>query len=180
MIGRHAWRFWLPALLVIGQASASPIPAPDGRAASAAAVGQVVMGILSYTRWPQQPEPIRLCVTGEPAYAAGLLDDEARPSTPAAVARAVAPGDPSLAQDCDAVYLGGLSEKAQRQVLQRLVGRPVVSIIEDDAECAVGGMFCLDIQPDRVGFQVNLDSVARSGVRIHPAVLQLSRRRPPP
>jgi hypothetical protein len=29
-----------------------------------------------------------------------------------------------------------------------------------------------------VSFEVNLDSVARSGVRIHPSVLQLSRRKP--
>ena len=30
---------------------------------------------------------------------------------------------------------------------------------------------------EQVSFEVNLDSVARSGVRIHPSVLQLSRRK---
>jgi hypothetical protein len=78
------------------------------------------------------------------------------------------------------VYLGGLDEGARRQVLRGIVSHPVASIVEDDPECAVGSMFCLDVQPDRVGFQVNLDSVARSGIRIHPSVLQLSRRRPSP
>ena len=180
MIGRHAWRFWLPALLAITQATAGPIPSPTDPAARDAMVGQVVMGILSYTRWPVRPEPVRLCVVGQPAYASALFDEPGRPPAIAVQARRVAADDPALARDCDAVYLGGLDADARQQVLRRIVGHPVVSIVEDDAECAVGSMFCLDVQPDGVGFQVNLDSVARSGVRIHPSVLQLSRRRPSP
>jgi hypothetical protein len=35
----------------------------------------------------------------------------------------------------------------------------------------------LRVSDEQVSFEVNLDSVARSGVRIHPSVLQLSRRR---
>jgi hypothetical protein len=181
MIGRHAWRFWLPALLVVTHATAGPVPsAPTGADDRPALVGQVVMGILGYARWPMRPAIIRLCVAGSPAFASGLFDEKARPPALAVQARRAAADDPALARDCDAVYLGGLDANARQQVLRRIVGHPVVSIIEDDAECSVGGMFCLDVQPDRVGFQVNLDSVARSGVRIHPSVLQLSRRRPPP
>lgn len=33
------------------------------------------------------------------------------------------------------------------------------------------------VKSDQVAFEVNLDSVARRGVRIHPSVLQLSRHR---
>lgn len=174
MKGRRAWRLWLPALMVATHATAGPIPSPTDAGRRVAMVGQVVMGILSYTRWPAQPDPVRLCVTGEPAYASGLWDEQA---VPAVRTQRVLPDDAALARDCDAVYLGGLAAEARQRVLQRIVGHPVVSIVEDDAECAVGGMFCLDVQPDRVGFQINLDSVARSGLRIHPSVLQLSRRR---
>lgn len=138
------------------------------------------MGILSYARWPVQPDAIRLCVVGDPAYAGDLLDGRARLPALAVQARRAGADDPGLAQDCDAVYLGGLDESTRQQVLRGIVSHPVVSIVEDDVECAVGSMFCLDVQPDRVGFQVNLDSVARSGIRIHPSVLQLSRRRPSP
>jgi hypothetical protein len=184
MIGRHARRFWLPALFVLANAIAAPsLSAETGADGRAQAVGQVVMGILSYARWPQQPDAIRLCVVGDPAYANELLDGTARLAglsvrtvraghTAADIAR--------LARDCDAVYLGGLDDAGRQGVLQHIVGRPVVSIVEDDRECAVGAMFCLDVQPERVGFQVNLDSVTRSGVRINPNVLQLSRRRPSP
>ncbi|ARP87724.1 hypothetical protein CAL13_17040 [Bordetella genomosp. 9] len=169
----------MPALIVLTHATAAgaapPPPAKaDGRAT---AVSQVVTGILSYSRWPAPPQPVRLCVVGDPAYAGELL--KGRAGTPAlAVQARRAADDGTLAAECDAVYLGGVSEDARRHVLQGIVGRPVVSIVEDDPECAVAAMFCLDVQPDRVHFQINLDSVARSGVRIHPNVLQLSRRRP--
>jgi len=53
----------------------------------------------------------------------------------------------------------------------------VLSISEADDPCTVGSLFCLRVSDQQVAFDVNLDSVARSGVRIHPSVLQLSRRR---
>jgi hypothetical protein len=54
----------------------------------------------------------------------------------------------------------------------------VVSISEGGDQCTVGSLFCLRVGDEQVSFEVNLDSVARSGVRIHPSVLQLSRRKP--
>jgi hypothetical protein len=40
-------------------------------------------------------------------------------------------------------------------------------------------MFCLGISDEHVGFKVNLDAVARSGIRVHPNVLQLGKRAGP-
>ena len=37
-------------------------------------------------------------------------------------------------------------------------------------------MFCLNVDGERVSFDINLDAVARSGVRVHPNVLNLARR----
>jgi hypothetical protein len=181
MIGRHARRIFLPALFVLTNATAAPtLPPTAGADRRSDAVGQVVMGILSYARWPAQPDPIRLCIAGHPAYAEALLDGSARMAGLTVLPRPVSEDSPTLADDCDALYVGGLGNAERQRIVQRIVGHPVVSIVEDDHECAVGAMFCLDVQPERVGFQVNLDSVTRSGVRISPNVLQLSRRRPSP
>lgn len=38
------------------------------------AVTTVVVGIISYARWPSEPKPIRLCVTAPTQYAEGLFD----------------------------------------------------------------------------------------------------------
>jgi hypothetical protein len=41
-------------------------------------------------------------------------------------------------------------------------------------------MFCLSTDANRVTFDMNLDSVARSGVRVSPKVLELARKRSTP
>ena len=70
-----------------------------------------------------------------------------------------------------------LDQGQRDRLFQRIGGRPVLSISEADDPCTVGSLFCLRVSDQQVAFEVNLDSVARSGVHIHPSVLQLSRRR---
>jgi hypothetical protein len=85
--------------------------------------------------------------------------------------------DASLAGSCEAVYIGKLDKAQRDQLFKAINGHPVLSISEADDPCTVGSLFCLRVGDEQVAFDVNLDSVARSGVRIHPSVLQLSRRR---
>lgn len=91
--------------------------------------------------------------------------------------RRVLASDPAIARECNAVYLGKLSTTERSDVFDSLNGHAILSISEYGNQCTVGSLFCLRVTDDQVSFEVNLDSVARSGVRIHPNVLQLSRRR---
>ena len=79
----------------------------------------------------------------------------------------------------DADSSGGPSLSADERsgLFTSLNTQAVLSISEDGDQCTVGSLFCLHVRDEQVSFEVNLDSVARSGVRIHPSVLQLSRRR---
>ncbi|KAF1053352.1 MAG: hypothetical protein GAK43_01472 [Stenotrophomonas maltophilia] len=166
------------ALLVSLGLPAAPLRADSEQALREAAVTEVVLGILSYVRWPHEPERLRLCVLGATAYADGLLYGELAQADGRSLdvqRREVA--DPSLGSRCDGVYLGGLDAQQRGEVFRALDGHAVLSISEDDAQCSVGSMFCLDVGATRVSFSVNLDSVARSGVRVHPSVLDLARRR---
>lgn len=178
--GRHAWRFWLPLLLVAARTGlAAGIPVQAGHATMSQGVAQVVMGIISYTRWPSTPAVVHLCVMGDTAYAGDLLaQPPGPPGRPVDVRRIGAGAGAGLPDHCEALYLGALPPAERALVAQRISGLPVVSISENDPDCAIGSMFCLDVQPLHVGFRVNLDAIARSGVRIHPSVLQLARPRP--
>ncbi|MDR0245381.1 MAG: YfiR family protein [Burkholderia sp.] len=138
-------------------------------------VRQVVLGIISFTRWPTTPVRLHLCVTGRPDYARGLTDTLEAGSTQVDVQR-VRPDDPALGIACDAVYLGTLSNDERTRVRAAVAGHPVLTISEHDPSCTAGGMFCLTVDGDRVSFDINLDAVARSGVRVHPNVLNLARR----
>jgi hypothetical protein len=155
--------------------SQAPMGMADQRAK---AVTQVVLGILSYARWPVEPLLLRLCLVGPTEYTDDLVKGTTQATgRPVTVQRLLA-DNPSIATDCDAVYIGKLTGEERSRLFAALVGHPVLSISENDEQCSVGSLFCLRVSDEQVSFEVNLDSVARSGVRIHPSVLQLSRRKP--
>ena len=163
-------------LLLFAPAGAQP-QAPTDAGASSAAVAQAVMGIISYTRWPVEPAELRLCVVGPTDYADVLLQGATQPSGRPVRARRLALDEAAAGAACDVAYVGSLGEAERRQLAAGLAGHPVLSISERDEACSVGSMVCLRVQGAQVSFQINLDSVARSGVRVSPKVLQLGQRK---
>ncbi|WP_053178028.1 YfiR family protein [Pseudomonas kilonensis] len=143
----------------------------------AEAVTQVVLGILSYARWPVEPTQLQLCIVGPTQYTDDLVKGTTQATgRPVTVQRLLA-DHPDIATGCNAVYVGRLTNDEHTRLFASLIGKPVLSISEGGDQCTVGSLFCLRVGDEQVSFEVNLDSVARSGVRIHPSVLQLSRRR---
>jgi hypothetical protein len=164
--------------LLAGVASAQPETAVSMADQRAKAVTQVVLGILSYARWPVEPAQLRLCVVGPTEYTDDLVKGSTQATgRPVTVTRLLA-DNPAIASECDAVYIGKLTADERSRLFTSLIARPVLSISEGSDQCTVGSLFCLRVSDNQVSFEVNLDSVARSGVRIHPSVLQLSRRKP--
>lgn len=145
-----------------------------------AAVTQTVLGILSYARWPNDPPELRFCVLADAAYANGLLAEALHSANRLIRAQRIAIESEALTTACHVVYIGRTSPAEHRRVFARLAGLPVLSISEDDPSCSVGSMFCLRVEDAHVSFQVNLDQIARSGLRIHPNVLRLGQRRSAP
>ncbi|WLH12076.1 YfiR family protein [Pseudomonas hefeiensis] len=177
----RGWRQYLLASLLcllsplaVGQDLASTTRA-EQRAES---VTQVVLGILSYARWPVEPAQLQLCVVGPTQYTDDLVKGTTQATGRPVTVQRVLADHPSIATDCNAVYIGRLTVDERTRLFASLIGKPVLSISEGGDQCTVGSLFCLRVADDQVSFEVNLDSVARSGVRIHPSVLQLSRRRP--
>jgi len=165
---------WLLSFVVVAQEQATP----DRADQRAEAVTQVVLGILSYARWPVEPTQLQLCIVGPTQYTDVLVKGTTQATgRPVSVQRVLA-DHPGIADDCNAVYIGRLTNDERSRLFTSLIGKPVLSISEGGDQCTVGSLFCLRVGDGQVSFEVNLDSVARSGVRIHPSVLQLSRRRP--
>lgn len=144
------------------------------------AVSQVVVNILSYTRWPDPSENLRLCIVAPTEYADDLLAAPHQAGNRVITPLRRAADDPDLGLECDVVYIGVIDGVMRLRLSAALAGYPVLTISEQNTYCAAGAMFCLDVVADRVSFKVNLDAVARSGVKIHPAVLQLSRGKEAP
>ncbi|PCR97190.1 YfiR family protein [Pseudomonas allokribbensis] len=164
--------------LLTGVAAAQP-QTPVGMAEQRAkSVTQVVLGILSYARWPVEPAQLRLCIVGPTEYTDDLVKGTTQATGRPVTVRRLLADNPSIVSECDAVYIGKLTADERSRLFASLIGHPVLSISEGGDQCTVGSLFCLRVGDEQVSFEVNLDSVARSGVRIHPSVLQLSRRKP--
>ncbi len=174
------FRYALAALctlwLVVGAARAQEIVTDDKSQAAA----RTVLGILGYTRWPSAPQTVRLCVVGPTEYADELLKGGTLPGDRRVLVRRMRVDDAELLAQCDGVYVGMLDDTAWRQLRARLESQPLLSISERQELCLIGCMFCLDVRDSGVAFETNLDSVARSGVRVNPRVLQLARRKGAP
>ncbi|MDD0969640.1 MULTISPECIES: YfiR family protein [Pseudomonas] len=164
--------------LLTGVAAAQTQP-PAGMAEQRAkSVTQVVLGILSYARWPVEPAQLRLCIVGPTEYTDDLVKGTTQATGRPVIVRRLLADNPAIVSECDAVYIGKLTTDERSRLFASLIGHPVLSISEGGDQCTVGSLFCLRVGDEQVSFEVNLDSVARSGVRIHPSVLQLSRRKP--
>ncbi len=144
------------------------------------AVTTMVVGIISYARWPTEPNPIRLCVTAPVQYAEGLFDPVLLMAPRPIKTLRIDLDSPQLGTSCDVVYLGEVNAVQKQDFIHQITGHSILSISEKDEECAAGSAFCLQIGNDQAGFKVNLDALARSGVRVHPNVLQLARKQVPP
>lgn len=163
-IGRMFWIFCLIICLL------SPFPSIASDVKDSAA-NRVVNGIISFTYWPGLKMRPLLCVlpgsrhisiassTGGNAYNVVYLASESELQS----------------RHCDAVYFGGQLPKDQERLLGEIRNRPVLAISENNPECTIGASFCLTFQKGGAVFSVNIDSLTRSGVKVNPEVLLLSR-----
>lgn len=170
--------------------TAAPASAPAAPAASAAppatapvpradAVARVVLSLLSYARWPVERDTVRLCVDTGTRYGGKLMEGGTLSSGRFVETRRVDLMNDAVTPVCDALYLGMVTDARRNKLASDLSGKPVLVIAEEDFECETGSMFCLNIRDNAVSFRVNLDSIARSGIHVHPGVLQLGRRKAP-
>lgn len=179
---RLAGRTWLSlpllfATLVLGSVT-SVRAAPDETldASQDMAVSQILNGILSYARWPAgalEADTLRLCVIGATRHAEFLGYHSAVIDGRRIVVERKLPAE--LPGTCNALYTGTLDNLERDTLVRNVVGKPVLVISERVESCSVASMFCLTAMDKRVTFEINLDAVARGGIRIHPSVLKLAR-----
>jgi len=149
--------------------------APDAR--RPAEVAQVLFGIISYVRWPVARPEVRVCMVGAPHYGSAIVDKPA--SSLGQRIRVKAQPVAGAVNECDVVYMGSQPDSERDQLLAQIIGKPILSVSEPGSACPVGTMFCLRLTEAQIGFDVNLDAIARSGLRVHPNALQIARRKGP-
>ena len=167
-----------PALLAVIAASAQPLAAqtevPDSLDGPAVAASVIVGGLLAYSRWPDNGSPVNLCVAGQSRFTQ-LLADRTLPSGRRMVVTRHMPGS-MPGRGCDAIFLAAVPPAEQARIARAAAGAAIVTLTDNDPGCDSGIMACLRLVPGGMTFDLNLDAVSRSGVRIDPRVLMLANR----
>lgn len=158
--------------LLLPEAKSADAPSPSADTTA----NRIVSGIISFTHWPGKTGLPRLCVFSSAKHIAFSADAAAM--TPARSFNVTYITDwknrPNV--QCDAIYFGRETPRQQSAILATTAGKPTLSIAENNPECTLGAVFCLLVNQTPPAFSVNLDSLSRSGVRVSPDVLLLSRK----
>ena len=91
-----------------------------------------------------------------------------------AITRRAVPASPVALAGCDALYIGQVPPPQARQLTDAVRGRGVLTIAEADPLCRSQAMFCMVYDPRAINFRMNIDAIARSGLRVDPRVLRLA------
>ena len=146
---------------------------PDADAQTAIAGADITANILAYSRWPTELATIRLCTVGPSAMGTRLINRRLTNGRQMVVSR-VTVGEVNTGR-CDAVLIGRITLAERTTIVRGLAGRPILSLIDGDSQCLSGAMFCLRPATHGVTFDLNIDAVSRSLVRVDPRVLALAR-----
>ncbi|WP_324741689.1 YfiR family protein [Tsuneonella sp. CC-YZS046] len=168
------WFLLLAApLLICATNGITPVAVPVGSDA-ARATAHLVKSVLEYTRWPKRREVINLCVVGEARFGEGFPHASLDNGVPIR-RRSFTQFDSAAASACDALYLGKIELGRARQWNALVRGTPVVTIAEHDPQCISEAMICLIYGRNSLSFELNVDAVARSKVRIDPRIFRMAR-----
>lgn len=167
----------LAALLLAAMVAPCPAQAADEHRLVQSQLGlpQVLHGIISYTTWPALQAPLQLCVTRQALDGPDIVRQMPALRGGRQLAVSLIDADEPLPAACDIAYLDGWSLNPLRSTLRSVAHRPVLTLGLGAGFCSDGGMFCLSRDDGAIRFEVNLDAVARSGLRVHPQVLRLAR-----
>ena len=138
-------------------------------------VSAMVWRIIGYTRWPVDSPSLYLCVAGHSVNAEALQQSVKFVSYRRETFVREWHPDEDPATTCNVLYVGEMSATERMQLLKRLADAPVLTIGETPDFCSSGGMFCFAFREEGLYFEVNLDAIGRSELRVNPQVLRLAR-----
>lgn len=139
-------------------------------------ISSLIVNILHYVRWPESSEPRLFCITGNSLHTDTLHTLENLPAGWSGQVLRARPDSPYLTS-CSALYMGQLDQHTRQALLERTLSQPILTFSENSPQCTAGGIFCLNTSTQPMRFRINLDTAARSTLRIHPKVLLLGTSR---
>jgi hypothetical protein len=161
-------------MVVPGSALAQAVDRPEYEVKSA-----YVVNFLVYATWPANAlapdDPLRLCVLGDNPLG-DFLEEATRGRTVQGHGIRIIQVDRVVEADrCHAAFVAERNRIAPGVWLERLKGRPVLSIGEGEQFRRAGGMITLTVEARTVRFDVNRPALLDVGLDLSSRVLRLAR-----
>ena len=168
---------WLATLVTVSLCSIPSQAQAQGVSESALKAGYL-LNFIKFTEWPTDvlapSAPLALCTT-DPDVAAALEAVVGQRSVEqrAVQVRRVTLEDPL--RGCGLLYVGRLDRRRAIQLGTALQGASVLSVGDDEAFAAGGGVIGLYVEGDRLRFAINPASAERQRLKLSARLLSLAK-----
>lgn len=158
--------------------------APAGRSLGQAPIESEVRAVYLYNfarfvEWPASAfpaadTPIRICVQGSDPFGATLDRVVLGEAVNGRAIQAVRLTAAQARQGCHILYVAASENGRLRQMLTALRGRPTLTVGEHQDFLRAGGMIGFRRIDNRVRFDINLDTLEQSGLRVSSRLLAVA------
>jgi hypothetical protein len=166
--------FALAALLTTAPAASRG----DTTAASDVAVKAAFLyNFAKFTEWPALPPgaPILLCVVGDDALAAALVDTVKGQKISGHALEISRPRESAAWTVCHLLFITEAEIRRSADALGGIKTLPVLTVSDGKGFCDAAGIIELYVEGGRMRFAINVDAVQGSGLRLSSRLLGLAR-----
>ncbi len=131
-----------------------------------------IVGVIRFVTWPDEParEILRVCYReGErvPQIAGRKVSER--------ILEVRAVRKPNDLGECQALVFENAERPDVATWIAPTIGQPILTIAQGQAPCKLGAAFCLVPAAAPRGFDTNLDTLSRSGLRVSSQLLRMRR-----
>ena len=157
--------------------------AAGGRAAAADVASDVAVkaallfNFAKFADWPLLPAgaPIDVCVAGDDAVAAALVDIVHGQKLNGHALEVVRPRDSTTWQGCEVLFVTAADAKRAGAGLEAIRTLPVLTVGDGKGFADAGGIIETYLENGRMRFAINVDAMERSGLHLSSRLLGLAR-----
>lgn len=133
-----------------------------------------VYNFAKFVEWPSDNTPLRLCVLGKDAIAPALAEIQGKPVKARKIEVALLDATADT-RGCDLLFISLSAEKHLDRVAALSRGSGMLTIGDSEGFAQRGVMMNLFTENGKIRFEVNLDAIRRSGVKVSSKLLALGK-----
>jgi hypothetical protein len=134
-----------------------------------------LLNFASYIEWPGQPEPVTICIYGENPFKAATIATLLEAKAGQINAGFKYPRQLEQLTDCNILYLGLSEHENFGKTVALLHNAPVLIVTDVQDGLPPGVMINLITESNRLRFEINVNTVLASKLKISSKLLKLAK-----